>query len=201
MSDVDIVIGLVFMLAVFLLAYLPRDKFGISFKKPNLSLSKSRKEREEKLKEIDKKLEEVLSEEFGKEKIVKLDEATEEAAKKFEVKGDLLSEMQTINQLNPSDDNSKQPKIEEPSLPEIGKLEDLGKIDKEVSLEQNEQKEETKIEFEESDKLLEDLAKEVEHKEEEHFDLLRDLKGQKFQVEELEMELREILERAKRLKA
>lgn len=203
MSDIEIVIGLVFILAVFLIGYTPRDKFKLNFKKPNLSLSisKSRKKREEKLKEIDKKLEEVLSEDFGKEKIVKLDEAAEDAAKKFEVKGDLLSEMQTTNQLNPSPNNSDQPKAEELSLPELGSLEDLGEVEKEVNLEQSEQKDETKVEFDESDKLLEDIAKEVEQKEEEKLDLLRDLKGKKFAVEELEAELKEILERANRLKS
>lgn len=206
MSDIEIIIGLVFMVAVFLVAYLPKGKFKSGFKKPNLnfSISKSRKTREEKLKEIDKKLEEVLSEDFGKEKIVKLDEATQEAAKKFEVKGDLLSEMQTTN-LNMSSGNSEQPKQPELSLPEVGNLEDLGEVEKEVTLEQSEEKveakAETKVEFDESDKLLEDIAKEVEQKKEERLDLLRDLKGQKFSVEELETELKEVLERAKRLKA
>ncbi|MEM0329979.1 MAG: hypothetical protein QXW84_01225 [Archaeoglobaceae archaeon] len=77
MSDIEIIIGIVFMLAVFLVAYLPKDKFKLRFKTPNLSfsISKSKKSKEEKLKEIDKKLEEVLSEDFGKEKIVRLDEA------------------------------------------------------------------------------------------------------------------------------
>ncbi|MEM1576973.1 MAG: hypothetical protein QXU31_06440 [Archaeoglobaceae archaeon] len=206
MSDIEIIIGIVFMLAVFLVAYLPKDKFKLRFKTPNLSfsISKSKKSKEEKLKEIDKKLEEVLSEDFGKEKIVRLDEATEEAAKKFEVKGDLLSEMQTTN-LNMSSGNSEQLKQPELSLPEVGNLEELGEVEKEVTLEQNgektEKKVETKVEFDESDKLLEDIAKEVEQKKEEQLDLLRDLKGQKFSVEELEMELKEVLERAKRLKA
>lgn len=206
MSDIEIIIGLVFMLAIFMVAYLPKDKFKSGLKRPSLSfsISKSRKTREEKLKEIDKKLEEVLSEDFGKEKIVKLDEATEEAAKKFEVKGDLLSEMQTTN-LNTSSGNSEEPKQPELSLPEVGNLEDLGEVEKEVTLDQNEEKvetkAETKVEFDESDKLLEDIAKEVEQKKEEHLDLLRDLKGQKFSVEELETELKEVLERAKRLKA
>ncbi|MCS7130152.1 MAG: hypothetical protein NZ872_01895 [Archaeoglobaceae archaeon] len=197
MSEVpiELLIGLIFLVVVFLVPYLPQKKITLSFKKPNLILSK--KEREKKLEEIDKKLEEVLSEP-GKEKIVKLDEATEEAAKKFEIKGDLLSEMQTTEKPNQNTESVEQ-KSEELSLPGIEKLEDLGEVEKNITLEQNEQKE-TKIEFEESDKLLEDLAKEVEKKKEEKLDLLRELKGQKFEVGELEYELKEVLERVKRLK-
>lgn len=192
---IELLIGLIFLVVVFLVPYLPQKKITLSFKKPNLILSK--KEREKKLEEIDKKLEEVLSEP-GKEKIVKLDEATEEAAKKFEIKGDLLSEMQTTEK-NSLNNNSVELKTAELSLPGIEKLEDLGEVEKNITLEQNEQKE-TKIEFEESDKLLEDLAKEVEKKREEKLDLLRELKGQKFEVGELEYELKELLERVKRLK-
>jgi hypothetical protein len=205
--SLELVLGLVFISVVFLVVYMPKDlKMPKNFKmsKPSLNISKSRKEREEKLKEIDKKLEEVLLEDFGKEKIVKLDEAAEEATKKFELKGDLLSEMQTSGGVN-TDKNtnniSEGPKNEDISLPNVENLAGLEEIEKEVELEQaDQQKEETKLEFEESDKLLEDLAKEVERREEEHFDLLRDLKGQKFSVEELESELKEVLERARKLK-
>ncbi|MDI9610100.1 MAG: hypothetical protein QXQ38_04515 [Archaeoglobaceae archaeon] len=198
MSEIplEFLVGLIFVVVVFLIPYLPNKKITLNFKTPNLSFSK--KEREKKLEEIDKKLEEVLSEP-GKEKIVKLDEATEEAAKKFEVKGDLLSEMQTTEKLDlPT--NPEESKLEL-NLPSPEKLEDLGEIEKEIALDQGEQKEETKIEFEESDKLLEDIAKEVDQKKEEELDLLRDLKGQKFEIGELEAELKDVLERAKRLKA
>jgi len=198
----ELILGLIFVAVVLLVPYMPK-KITVSFNKLNLNLS--RKKREEKLKEIDKKLEEVLSE-GGKEKIVKLDEATEEAAKKFDIKDDLLSEMQTSNASTITANDSTQgifsePKMDELSLPKIEGLEEMGEIEKEVKLEQNEQTGETKVEFDDSDKLLEDLAREVEKKEEEQLDLLRDLKGQKFVLEELEAELKEILERAKRLKS
>lgn len=199
----ELILGLIFVAVVLLVPYMPKKKITVSFNKLNLNLS--RKKREEKLKEIDKKLEEVLSE-GGKEKIVKLDEATEEAAKKFDIKDDLLSEMQTSNASTITANDSTQgifsePKMDELSLPKIEGLEEMGEIEKEVKLEQNEQTGETKVEFDDSDKLLEDLAREVEKKEEEQLDLLRDLKGQKFVLEELEAELKEILERAKRLKS
>ena len=198
----ELILGLIFVAVVLLVPYMPK-KITVSFNKLNLNLS--RKKREEKLKEIDKKLEEVLSE-GGKEKIVKLDEATEEAAKKFDIKDDLLSEMQTSNAFTITANDSTQgifsePKMDELSLPKIEGLEEMGEIEKEVKLEQNEQTGETKVEFDDSDKLLEDLARELEKKEEEQLDLLRDLKGQKFVLEELEAELKEILERAKRLKS
>lgn len=198
----ELILGLIFVAVVLLVPYMPK-KITVSFNKLNLNLS--RKKREEKLKEIDKKLEEVLSE-GGKEKIVKLDEATEEAAKKFDIKDDLLSEMQTSNASTITANDSTQgifsePKMDELSLPKIEGLEEMGEIEKEVKLEQNEQTGETKVEFDDSDKLLEDLARELEKKEEEQLDLLRDLKGQKFVLEELEAELKEILERAKRLKS
>jgi hypothetical protein len=200
---IELILGLIFVAVVLLVPYMPKKKITVSFNKLNLNFS--RKKREEKLKEIDKKLEEVLSE-GGKEKLVKLEEATEEAAKKFDIKDDLLSEMQTSNASTITANNSapgifSEPKMDELSLPKIEGLEDMGEIEKEVKLEQKEQAEETKVEFDDSDKFLEDIAREVEMKEEEQLDLLRDLKGQKFVLEELEAELKEILERAKRLKA
>lgn len=198
----ELVIGLIFVAVVLLVPYMPKKKIALSFKTPNLSFS--RKKKEDKLKEIDKKLEEVLSADLKNEKIVKLDEATEEAAKKFEIKGDLLSEMQTSNNLaeplpEPKNEISEQ-KVDL-ALPNLENLEEIPKVE-EIILEPEEQKEEeTKLEFEDSDKLIEDIAKEVERKkEEEEIDLLRDLKGQKFLLKELEKELKEALEKTKRLR-
>ncbi|MDK2875874.1 MAG: hypothetical protein PWQ22_284 [Archaeoglobaceae archaeon] len=197
----ELVIGLIFVAVVLLVPYMPKKKIALSFKTPNLRFS--RKKKEDKLKEIDKKLEEVLSADLKNEKIVKLDEATEEAAKKFEIKGDLLSEMQTSNNLaeplpEPKNEISEQ-KVDL-ALPNLENLEEIPKVE-EIILEPEEQKEEeTKLEFEDSDKLIEDIAKEVERKEEEEIDLLKDLKGQKFLVEELERELKEALEKTKRLR-
>lgn len=200
MSEIplELVIGLIFVLVVLLVPYMPKKKFILNFKKPEIGFSK--KKREEKLKEIDEKLEEVLSNKIGNEKVVKLEEATEEVAKNFEVKGDLLSEMQISNSLTELNESPPELKPQELSLPTLESFEDPGEVEKDVKLE-NEQKGGGKPEFDESDKLLEDIAKEVERKEEEELDLLRELKGQKFQLDELEAELKEIIERAKRLKA
>lgn len=196
---IELVIGLIFIAVVLLVPYMPKKKIKLSFKTPDFGFS--RKKKEEKLKEIDKKLEEVLSADSKKEKIVKLDEATEEVAKKFEIKGDLISEMQTSNSLVEVNNEVSEQKVEELALPNLESMDEIAKVE-EVKLEQIEQKEgETKLEFEDSDKLLDDIAKEVEQKEEEEFDLLRDLKGQKFLLDELEKELKEVLERTKRLKA
>jgi len=195
----ELVLGLLFISIVFLVTYLPKGGLkGLNMPRP--SFSRSKRDREEKLKEIDKKLEEVLSEDFGKEKIVKLDEATEEAAKKFEVRGDLLSEMQSAGSIGNNNINEGA-KTGEFTLPNLeAEIQTTEELEKEVKLDQADQREgETKVDFEESDKLLEDIAKEVERKEEEQLDLLRDLKGQKFTTEELESELREMLDRAKKL--
>ncbi|MEM3699190.1 MAG: hypothetical protein QW672_04960, partial [Archaeoglobaceae archaeon] len=138
-----------------------------------------------------------------KEKIVKLEDATEEVAKKFEIKGDLLSEMHATNVAKENEVPKNDEAIPLPS-PETGDLDKI-KFENEIKLEQSaettsaEAEKVEKIEFEESDKLLEDIAKEVEKKEEEEIDLLRDLKGQKFSVKELEKELSEVLSIAKRL--
>ncbi len=47
--------------------------------------------------------------------------------------------------------------------------------------------------------LISTIAREVEIKEEEELDLLRDMKGQKFSAEELERELQETIQRFKTL--
>ncbi|MCS7118768.1 MAG: hypothetical protein RMH75_04495 [Archaeoglobaceae archaeon] len=194
----ELILGVAFLGFVLFLSYMPRKKIGTPFKIPSFNFS--RKNMEKKIKEIDKKLEEVVSADISsKEKIVKLEEATEEIAKKFEVKGDLLSEMQISNNLKEEKESNSLPEISLPSA-DLGELEKM-KVESEVKLEENKEAETEKVEFDESDELLEDLAKEVEKRDEEHFDLLRELGGQKFSVQELEKELGEVLERVKRLKA
>lgn len=194
----ELVLGLAVVVVVLILNFAPKGKIKVNLKVPNFSFS--RKNVTKKLEEIDKQLEEVVSATtLPKEKIVKLDNATEEMAKKFEIKGDLLSEMQTANTIS---EMKEEPKSEV-SLPsvEIGDLEKKV-IENEVKLENTnilEAEKVEKVDFEESDKLLEDVAREVEKREEEKIDLLRDLKGQKFNVKELEKELSEILRVAKRL--
>uniref|UniRef100_A0A7J2TLM1 Uncharacterized protein n=1 Tax=Archaeoglobus fulgidus TaxID=2234 RepID=A0A7J2TLM1_ARCFL len=197
----ELVFGLA-VLGIILALNLPKGKLKVSLRVPNLSFS--RKEVEKKIEEIDRKLDEVVSSGV-KERVVKLDDATQEIAKRFEVKEDILSEMQS-GEVEKGEDNSEKrgeenfEKIPEISLPSLNELE---KMEKEVKIEGDAVKDEKveKVEFEESDKLLEDLAKEVEKREEEQIDLLRELKGQKFEIKELEKELSEVLERMKRLKA
>jgi chromosome segregation ATPase len=179
------------ILGIILALNFPKGRVNLTLKIPNF------RKKEKEVEEIDKKLEEVVSS-GAKEKVVKLDDAAQEAAKKFEVKEDLLSEMQTGGGEKKGEIPEKTPEI---SLPALSM--ESGELEKKVELEGDAVKDEKseKIEFEDSDKLLEDLAKEVEKREEEQVDLLRDLKGQKFEVNELEKELSEVLERLKRLKA
>lgn len=181
------------ILGIILVLNFPKGRVNLTLKIPNFGFRKKEKE----IEEIDKKLEEVVSS-GAKEKVVKLDDATQEAAKKFEVKEDLLSEMQASE--GEKREETVPEKTSEISLPALSI--ESGELEKKVELEGDVVKDEKseKIEFEDSDKLLEDLAKEVEKREEEQVDLLRDLKGQKFEVNELEKELSEVLERLKRLK-
>jgi len=91
---------------------------------------------------------------------------------------------------------------------------DTSDIDAELGLEGKEEKEkEVKLEkteevegagegviLEDKDNLLVSLEKVIETEEEEEIDLLRDLKGQKFNVEELQAELEDVLEKLNKIK-
>ncbi|MEM1956946.1 MAG: hypothetical protein QXN27_03230 [Archaeoglobaceae archaeon] len=202
MFEAELIFGLAIFVVVLMLNFAPKGKIKVNLKIPSLGFL--RKNVAKKIEEIDKQLEEVVSATtLPKEKIVKLEDATEEVAKKFEIKGDLLSEMHATNVAKESEVPKNDEAIPLPS-PETGDLDKI-KFENEIKLEQSaettsaEAEKVEKIEFEESDKLLEDIAKEVEKKEEEEIDLLRDLKGQKFSVKELEKELSEVLSIAKRL--
>ena len=75
---------------------------------------------------------------------------------------------------------------------------------KEIELEDTSDEEEEREEIEEfesdeEDDLIPVIAKEVEIKEEEELDLLRDMKGQKFLAEEFERGLQETIQRFKTL--
>lgn len=172
-----------------------------------------RKKTEEKMKEIDEQLDKVASEGIKKpekdenttevaEKIVPLDDA----AKNVTVEEDLLNEMETADSIKipESDENDEKKLPELPELPELGEDEDIDTedIEKEITLDaesEEDEEDEEEISFDEEDDLISSLAKEVEVKEEEEIDLLRDLKGKKFPAEELETELREVLQRLKGL--
>ncbi len=204
MFEPEILIGIVFLAAV--AAVVVYDRIGngkLGFKLP---LKKKDKDVEEKMKEIDEKLEEVVSSGVSEkvEKFVPLDEA----AKNVEVQDNLLEEMQMTN--ISKNDGGEEEKV--PDLPELPELpEDTNsdlevnteEIDKEFSLEsedesdesESREEEEEKVEFDEEDELIASIAKEVETKEEEEIDLLRDLKGQEFDVHELERELSEVLQK------
>ena len=55
-----------------------------------------------------------------------------------------------------------------------------------------EEEEVEEVDFDEEDDLISSIAKEVEIKEEEELDLLRDMKGQKFSAEELERDFKRL---------
>ena len=171
----------------------------------------SKKKDEEK--EIDEALEKVVSERpkaKAEEKIVPLDDA----AKNVEVTENLLDEMETATTIKTETENEDEDEEEEdkkeklPELPDLPELTDeseeinMEDVEKEITLEptNEEEEDEDTIDFEEEDDLISSLVKEIETKEEEEIDLLRDLKGKKFPAEELEKELAETLQRLRSLK-
>ncbi len=207
MFEPEILVGIVFLAAV--AAVVVYDRIGngkLGFKLP---LKKKEKDVEEKMKEIDEKLEEVVSSGVSEkvEKFVPLDEA----AKNVEVQDNLLEEMQMTNvSKGGGEEEEKTPDLPElPELPEDTNSDlevNTEEIDKEFSLESEDEsyesgeegeEEEEKVDFDEEDELIASIAKEVETKEEEEIDLLRDLKGQEFDVHELERELSEVLQKLK----
>ena len=213
---IELVVGIVFAAIILAVPYI-YDKMGIDvlkrLKMPKLSFSR-KKEVEEKLKEVDEKLEEVVSSGVSKreeieskvvEKIVPLDDA----AKTVQIDENLLEEMETASTLEPelpeteSEETTNLPDI--PELPELNyDLDvDVDDLENEIKLEpESEDEEEEEVEevdFDEEDDLISSIAKEVEIKEEEELDLLRDMKGQKFSAEELKKELEEALQRLKAL--
>lgn len=179
-----------------------------SFKFPSLR----RGNVEKKMKEIDEKLEEVASsgvkkEERGGESVENLEGGIEkildESADKVKVEEDLLDEMMTANNVKSEEGEDEEKKKEIPELPELNSdLEiDTEDIDSEFDLSGGEESEEEEtVDFDEKDDLIESLTKEVAVEEEEEIDLLRDLKGQKFDVNELQSELMEVLERLRNIK-
>ncbi len=214
----EMLVGVAFAAAVLAVPYVydkvGNGKFSLNIKLP--SRKKDGKDVEEKMKEIDEKLNEVVSAAPSerKESIEKV-AVLEEAAKNVEVREDLLDEMQTAETLSASSAEVGDAEDAKPELPELPELPedtssdlevDTEEIDKEFSLmptdedaDEEEEEEEENVDFDEEDELIASLAKEVETKEEEEIDLLRDLKGQKFDVEELESELKEVLQRLKAL--
>ena len=214
---IEMLVGVVFAAIVLALPYL-HDKIGKShgLKFPKLSFLR-RKEVEEKLKEVDEKLEEVVStgvskkEDVGEnrveEKIVPLDDAV----KTVQVDDNLLEEMETANTLTPAAPETESEETKFPDVPELPELNsdldvDVDDLENEIKLvpddsgeEEDEEEDVEEVDFDEEDDLISSIAKEVEVKEEEEIDLLRDLKGQKFSAEELEKELQETLQRLKAL--
>lgn len=166
----------------------------------------SKKKDEEK--EIDEALEKVVSERpkaKAEEKIVPLDDA----AKNVEVTENLLDEMETATTIKTENEDEEEKEEKLPELPDLPELTDeseeinMEDVEKEITLEptnEEEEEEEDTIDFEEEDDLISSLVKEIETKEEEEIDLLRDLKGKKFPAEELEKELAETLQRLRSLK-
>lgn len=215
---IEMLVGVVFAAIVLSLPYLHeriREGEGMKLKLPKISFLK--KEVEEKLQEVDKKLEEVVSagvsrkkegenegmEENAGEKIVPL----EDAVKTVQVDDNLLEEMETGNLLKAGGEEGVSEENKLPDIPELPELNgdidvDVGDIEDEIKLESDDMEGEEdedieEVEFDEEDDLISSIAKEVEVKEEEEVDLLRDLKGQKIAAEELEKELQETIQKLK----
>ncbi len=206
---IEMLIGIAFAGFILAVPYIYErvgNKFSFSLSLPKL---RSKKEVEEKIKEVDRELEEVVSAGVSinpkpaEEKVVPLDDVN------LDLDDNLLEEMETASEIKaeapePIEDE-KLPDI--PDLPELNSdldmdFEDFGQeipLDSSEGDEEEEEDEVEEVDFDEEDELISALAKEVETKEEEEIDLLRDLKGQKFSAEELESELQEILMRLKAL--
>ncbi|WP_202320706.1 hypothetical protein [Archaeoglobus neptunius] len=205
---IELVIGIVFAAIVLALPYLNDRVGGDMLKRLKVPKIARKKEIEEKIKEVDRELEEVVGAGVSKregqaeEKVVPLDDAV----KTVQIDDNLLEEMETASTIKPVE-NSEEKLPDVPDLPDLNSdldmdFEDIGE---EVKLEDTdedddfEQEEVDEVEFDEEDDLISSIAKEVEVKEEEEIDLLRDLKGQKFSAEELERELQETIQRFKAL--
>jgi hypothetical protein len=208
----EMLIGVVFAAAVIAIPYLhermKRDGgFNFNFSLPKLSMRS--KKTEEKIKEIDKKLDEVVSSGFEgspqtQTSDAELTKIEQMASKNVEISENLLSEMETTSKLTA--ESAVEESASDDALPDIPELPDLDmNSDLEVDTEdisiglgdEEEEEEEEKIDFDDEDDLISSLAKEVEVKEEEEIDLLRDLKGQKFDINELEQELKEVVSKLK----
>jgi len=184
------------------------DKLSnISLKKPTFNLSKAA--REDKLKEIDEKLKEVV-EETPKpvEKVVELDsqevdKVLEEKKEEFAIEDNLIDEMETATSLE--QDSISEMDIKEEDLEGLNAdiTIDTDELEAEFGFDVDERQEaemiaETdtaeEIEFDEKDALLASLEKEITVKKEEKLDLLRDLRNENLDVKEIERELKEVLE-------
>lgn len=219
---IELLIGIVFAAIILALPYI-YDKMGEELRKLKMwsKLSKikmpkitRKKEIEEKIKEVDKELEEVVragvsrkrddQTSMAEEKVIPLDDVT----KTVQIDDNLLDEMETASTIR-TEMPEESGEEEFPGIPELPDLnsgldmdfEDIGgeiKLE-DTGYEEEEQEEIEEVEFDEKDDLISDIAKVIEVKEEEEVDLLRDLKGQKFSAEELEKELQETIRRLKAL--
>lgn len=202
---IEMLIGIAFAGFILAVPYI-YERVGGKF---TLALPKlrSKKEIEEKIKEVDKELEEVVSAgveinpKHGEEKVVPIDDANT-------VPDDnLLEEMETASEIKTETETTEEEKLPDiPDLPELNSDLDMDfeELGQDIPLESDEDEEDEEdeveeVEFDEEDDLISSLAKEVETKEEEEIDLLRDLKGHKFSAEELEKELQETIQRLKAL--
>jgi len=191
----EMLIGIAFAALIVALPYL-HEKISGNFRIFPLR----RKEVEEKMKEVDRALEEVVNmgvRQKAEEKVVPLEgENPVNNPANIDFDSNLLEEMEAGTQIKAENAEEEQKLPEIPELPEI-------KVEEEVKAEsesEDKDKEEVKtVDFDEHDELLSSIVKDIDKKEEEEVDLLRELKGQKFSAEELESELREVLAKFKAL--
>lgn len=191
------------------------EKRGLKFSFPQIGSSVNKllriggnKEREvEKMREIDEKLEEAVN--AGAE----VSDVLESASKKAELTEDILEDIPSADKVGIVDDveegSEVTPEVSElPELPEDSVEVDTEEIDRGFALfdeegekggetEENEGEDDEKMEFDDEDELISSIVKEIQIQEEVEIDLLRDLRGQKFDINELEEELRDVLQKIK----
>ncbi len=186
-----------------------------------ISIRKARKERAIKMKEIDKKLEEVVAEgsegnkdiltsvldsgEYTEDSPELLDESIENEIK--EGREDAETKEEHANIIETQEREKEENLIEELEKTDLDEdlkieLENESDFEEEIKedFEFKEEKQENKeVKLEDEDELLEDLEKEIAKKKEEEIDLLRDLKNENLNVYEMEKELKEVLIRLREL--
>ncbi len=187
---------------------------------------KKRKEKiEEKMEEIDKKLEEVAAsgierkeeekdnkEEIRVERIESLSEiedALKSKAEEVKINEDLLEGIDIYSNIKKEDETNENEAEKLPDIPQLSDMiEDESGNESEnvvdVSLRdlknEEENNSEEELDFDEKDDLLASLEKEITAEEKEEIDLLRDLKGQKFDINELQEEMTVLLQKLKNLR-
>jgi len=195
-----LLIGILFVVAVLVIpSLIDRVRNIVSKEEKGVAKEKSEEEKEKVEKEVkeEKKKTEVqeITKELEKKEDTKNVESLDiEKTNIIETKGEGEEIMKDLTQ--------DYLKIDTSDIDSEFSLEVKEEEEKEVKLEESEEvkMEEEGILQSEKDNILESLEKVIETEEEGEIDLLRDLKGQKFDIEELQAELSEVLDRLKKIR-